>query len=86
MKCKTCHGKNEENDEFGSPWSESLGFKCGIPIMLGPHNDLLMFFHTIIEIPHKISYLKVNEYFNWNIKPSENPIQKCICCYLITMI
>ncbi len=22
----------------GSPWSESLGFKCGTPIMLGPFN------------------------------------------------
>ncbi len=36
VKYKTSHGKNEEKGEFGSPWSESLGFKCGIPIMLGP--------------------------------------------------
>jgi hypothetical protein len=35
VKCKTCHGKNEEKAEFGSPYSEFLGFKCGIPIMFG---------------------------------------------------
>jgi hypothetical protein len=28
--------KSEEQSEFGYPWSESLGFKCGTPIMLGP--------------------------------------------------
>ncbi len=30
------HGKCEKKGEFGSPWNESLGFKCGTPIMLGP--------------------------------------------------
>ncbi len=30
MKCKTCHGKNEEKGEFGSPRSESYVAK-GIP-------------------------------------------------------
>jgi hypothetical protein len=34
VKHKTRHTKNEEKGEFGSPWSESLGFKCGTPIML----------------------------------------------------
>jgi hypothetical protein len=37
VKCKTDHGKNEEKNEFGSLWNESLGFKCGTPIMLGTH-------------------------------------------------
>jgi hypothetical protein len=36
VKCMTCHGKNEEKKEFGSPWNEFLGFKCGIPIMFRP--------------------------------------------------
>ncbi len=36
IKCKTCHEKSEEKCEFGNPWNESLGFKCGTPIMLGP--------------------------------------------------
>jgi hypothetical protein len=35
VKHKTNHMKNEEKGEFGSPWNESLGFKCDIPIMLG---------------------------------------------------
>jgi hypothetical protein len=35
MKCKTSHGKNEEKDEFESPWNESLGVKCDTPIILG---------------------------------------------------
>jgi hypothetical protein len=35
VKCKIGYGEIEEKGEFGSPWSESLGFKCGIPIMLG---------------------------------------------------
>jgi len=30
------HGKNKKQGGFGSPCSESLGFKCGTPIMLGP--------------------------------------------------
>jgi hypothetical protein len=34
VKCKTCHGKNEEKGEFGSPRSESLCFKGGTLIML----------------------------------------------------
>jgi hypothetical protein len=32
------HGKCEEKGEFGNPWSESLGFKCGTPIMLRPRS------------------------------------------------
>jgi len=32
VKCKTNHGKSEEKGEFGSPWSDSLGFKCGTPV------------------------------------------------------
>jgi hypothetical protein len=35
VKCKTNHGKSEEG-EFGSPWGESLRFKCGTLIMLEP--------------------------------------------------
>jgi hypothetical protein len=35
VKHKTNHMKNEEKGEFGSPWSESLGFKCDSPIMFG---------------------------------------------------
>jgi hypothetical protein len=37
VKCKTCHGKNEEKGEFGSFCNESLRFKCDTPIMFGPH-------------------------------------------------
>ncbi len=36
MKCKIGHGKNEQKGEFGNPWNESSGFKCGTPIMFGP--------------------------------------------------
>ncbi len=42
IKCKKCHGKNEEKSEFGNPWSESLRFKCGTPIMLGPWERILI--------------------------------------------
>ncbi len=35
MKFETGHGKSEKKGEFGSPRSESLGFKCGTPTMLG---------------------------------------------------
>ncbi len=35
-KSKIGHRKNEEKGEFDSPKSESLCFKGGIPIMLGP--------------------------------------------------
>jgi hypothetical protein len=41
MKCKTCHGKSEEKGEFGSPKSESLCFKGGTSIMLGPNTKIL---------------------------------------------
>jgi hypothetical protein len=41
IKCKTCHGKSEEKGEFGNPWSESLGFKCGTLIMLGRRERIL---------------------------------------------
>jgi len=37
VKCKTSHGENEEKGEFGSPWSESLLFKCGNPIVFKPN-------------------------------------------------
>jgi len=36
VKCKTCHEKNEKKGEFGSPRKESLCFKGGTLIMLGP--------------------------------------------------
>jgi len=36
VKCKTFYGKCEEKGEFESPRSESLCFKGGTPIMLGP--------------------------------------------------
>jgi len=38
VKCKINHRKNEKKGEFGSPWSESLRFKCtcGTQIMLRP--------------------------------------------------
>ncbi len=35
-KSKIGYRKNEEKDEFDSPKSESLCFKGGAPIMLGP--------------------------------------------------
>jgi len=34
-------GKMKKKGEFGSLWSESLGFKFGTPIMLGPWNQTL---------------------------------------------
>jgi hypothetical protein len=44
VKCKIGHGKNEEKDEFGSPWNEFVGFKCGTPITLGTHYKKSWFF------------------------------------------
>jgi hypothetical protein len=43
VKYKTCHEKNEKN-EFGSPSNESLRFKCGTPIMLGPGRVVVLYF------------------------------------------
>jgi len=43
VKCKTCHGKSEKKGEFGSPWSESLRFKCGTPIALYIVFDIISF-------------------------------------------
>jgi len=40
MKCKTDHGKNEEKNEFGSPWSGFPRLKGGTLIMLGPIHKL----------------------------------------------
>jgi hypothetical protein len=39
VKRKTCYGKSEEKGEFGNPWNESLGFKCGTLIMLEPQGQ-----------------------------------------------
>jgi hypothetical protein len=36
VKCKIGHGKNEGKGEFGSPWNESLRFKCHTLIKLKP--------------------------------------------------
>ncbi len=36
MKCKISHGENEKKGEFGSLRNESLCFKGGTLIMLGP--------------------------------------------------
>jgi hypothetical protein len=43
VKCKTCHGKSEEKSEFRSPRSESLCFKGGALIMLGPKSKNFLF-------------------------------------------
>ncbi len=40
VKCKS-HGKSEETCEFGSSKSESLCFKGGTLIMLGPYSKFL---------------------------------------------
>ncbi len=40
VKCETNHGISKKKGEFGNPWSESLGFKCGTPIMLTPYSHL----------------------------------------------
>ncbi len=42
-KFKTYHKKNEEKSEFESLRSESLCFKGGTPIMLGPSTFILAF-------------------------------------------
>jgi len=39
VKWKIGHEKSEEKCEFGSPWNESLRFKCDTPIMLGPKSS-----------------------------------------------
>jgi hypothetical protein len=44
VKCKTGHGKSKKKGEFGSPWSESLRFKCGTPIALYIVFDIIFFF------------------------------------------
>jgi hypothetical protein len=41
VKLKIGHGKSEEKNEFGNPWTESLGFKCGTLVMLGLANKRL---------------------------------------------
>jgi hypothetical protein len=33
-------GKSEEKSEFKNLWSESLGFKCDTPILLGPYSNM----------------------------------------------
>ncbi len=50
VKCKTCHGKNKEKREFGSPRNESLYFKEGNPIMLGPNLWMLKDVHDIFAL------------------------------------
>jgi hypothetical protein len=37
VKCKTNNVKSEEKSEVGSPWNESLRFKCDTLIMFGPY-------------------------------------------------
>jgi hypothetical protein len=37
---KTYHEINEIKGEFGSPWSESLRFKCSTQIMFRPNKVL----------------------------------------------
>jgi hypothetical protein len=53
VKCKTCHGKNEKINKFGSLCDVSLGFKCGTPIMFGPkyYNCIINF-----KFQHKPKY------------------------------
>jgi hypothetical protein len=46
-KFKTSHKKNEEKGEFESLRSESLYFKGGTPIMLGPSTFILAFLNKI---------------------------------------
>ncbi len=60
MKCKTNHGKNEEKGEFGNPRSESLCFKRGTPIMLGPTKvNFETPFEIFIRKSLDLSHLKV---------------------------
>ncbi len=47
VKCKRRHGKNEKKNEFGSLQNESLKFKCGTLIMLGPK---LFYFRLFLAI------------------------------------
>jgi hypothetical protein len=47
MKCKISHWKSEVKGEFGNPWTESLKFKCGIPIMFIPTYKYLSFYYII---------------------------------------
>jgi len=53
----TCHDKSEEKCELKNPWSESVGFKCGTPIMLGP----LLTNRIFILVINLMEYMK---YFN----------------------
>jgi len=57
VKCKTCHRKIEEKGEFGNPRNESLYFKEGTLIMVGPDlwmledvHDIFAFVINILEI------------------------------------
>jgi len=62
VKCKTCHGKNEEKGEFESPWNESLCFKGGTLIML---DSLLKTksFHSIHKV-HMVIPLSKDHMFS----------------------
>jgi len=41
MKCKTCHGKNEEKGEFENPWSESQGSNVVSQSCLDPFRNYI---------------------------------------------
>jgi len=58
VKCKTCHGKSEEKGEFGSRRNESLYFKEGTLIMVGPDLWMLEDIHDIFELV--INILEIN--------------------------
>jgi hypothetical protein len=57
VKCKTNHKKSEEKGEFGYPWSESLRFKCGTLIMLGPRHQIPKGFLFTNAHPHILCVL-----------------------------
>jgi len=50
VKCKIDYGKSEEKGEFGSPRNESLYFKEGTPIMLGPNLWMSKDVHDIFAL------------------------------------
>jgi len=58
VKCKTCHGKSEEKGEFGGRRNESLYFKEGTLIMVGPDLWMLEDIHDIFELV--INILEIN--------------------------
>jgi hypothetical protein len=66
VKYKIGHGKSEEKGEFGNPRSETLWFKEGTPIMLGPHYGIhlkLVFYYDSIDTNNTTTNAPLLKYY-----------------------